>query len=220
MRNKNFFDAHQAQRYLNDSIIRLANDPIYIAGIEPTRSRTDYKLFYYPIPFPTDAGSNRLAHKIIPLKDKNINLNPVPLGFINAPYLYTADAYVTLYAYRMPIRTWSIGLTRQNLMIVPTPDTTIREDDRMVDNALMQSQALKDTIQGVYPSAQQAIRTMRDNKNIRGIAFSRNFAINQRNELFFKWNTQSVGIIRDDLSFRLFDDNKYLVQSLTEDVAR
>lgn len=219
MRSKNFYDAHQAHRYLNDSVIRLEKEPIYIVAIDTTNTKHDYKLHYIPLPIGRD-GAQQKDVKIVRLKDKGINLNPVPLGFINAPSLHHQDIYVTMYSYRVPRRNWHIGLTQNNLAIIPLPDEIVHEIGRVTDQRLIQSQHIKDTIMGVYPSVNDALRAMRNDKNIRGMAFSRNFAINYRRELFFKWNTQSVGTIKDDLSFKLFDDNKYLIQSLTEDLTR
>ena len=219
MRSKNFYDAHQAHRYLNDSVIRLNNEPIYVVSIDTTRTKYDYKIHYVPLPIGLN-GAQQKDVKVVRLKSSGIDLNPVPLGFINSPSLFQPKIHVVMYAYRYPNRNWHVGLTSGNLAIISMRDSVVREDDRRPDRSLLQSQSIKDTIMGVYPSVRHILKLMRKDNGIRGMAFSRNFAINYRSELFFKWNRQSVGHIENDLSFNLFNDNKYLIQSLTEDLAR
>ena len=140
MRNKNFFDVHQAARYLNHSIIRVDDEPVTVIGINEDRE----EIIYVPL------GGSR--DKSINLDSSKVDLNPVPLGFIN----YSANdgtpvSYAT-YAMRAPQRNWNIGLTVESLSFSDIIEPGVIHGSRHYLRNIINSEALCNTIKGIYPT--------------------------------------------------------------------
>ena len=77
MKTKEFFDQHHAQTYLIHTIIRKNNIPIFITNVDQTNdNRKKWRLDYQIL------GNNEENLLFLPSKD--INMNPVTLGMLNA----------------------------------------------------------------------------------------------------------------------------------------
>lgn len=206
MRNKNFFDAHQAARYLNHSIIRVDDEPVTVIGINEERS----EIIYVPL------GESR--DKSINLDSSKIDLNPVPLGFINYSVNDGTPVSYATYAMRTPQRNWNIGLTTENLSFSDVIEAGVIHGSRHYLRNIINSDSLRNTIKGVYPKLPAILREMSKKQSARSSAFSRAFAINARRELFFKWKREPIGRLNKDLTFELLPPNECLTQVLTEDI--
>lgn len=191
MKNKDFYDEHHAQMYLVDSIIRYKNKPIFIKDVQKTER--GYKLTYHYL------GSLEFQMVFIPNKD--INFNPVPLGFLNK----NKKSY---YISRIPCRTWKIGLCLRNMSVVNILDSN--EKIRIK----IDSKEISDTIIGKYPSYDESYEFLKKEK-VECIAFSRRFSICKIG-LLYKTNMATVGFL--DTPPKLHNKFKYLTEVLEEDL--
>ncbi len=206
MRQKIFFDEHQARSYLQSSVIRLHKFPIYVLGVQEVDDRhadTNNKRFRIVY---TNLGD--AEDKILFLPNQKINMNPVPLGMMK-----TDDA--TYYVQRRPNRNWKIGLCSENIRfhLVEGRETNERKYARMPVH--VNSEELRDCILGKYSSYGKAL-----NDIIKGdrtsIPFSRNFAI-ERGSLVYKSIDDTVGVC-EKTGPLLFDNYQYLNEILEEDM--
>lgn len=204
MRNKKFFDAGHAMQQLTNSIIRVGDAPVMVMGFSNDRAQT---LVYLPL-----AGKDQ---QTVSMDSRMIDLNPVPLGFSN--YFEGTIHYAT-YVMRTPQRNWNIGLTYNNVNTLDVIEPHVIRGCNHDINNFFRSQALTDTILGVYPNIQDIFKAMNKSQRVRSQAFSRRFAINRRKELFFKWNQEPIGMLKKDLRFDLMPPHECLSQILTEDI--
>ena len=191
MKNKNFYDEHHAKMYLVDSIIRYKNKPIFIQDIQKTEQ--GYKLTYNYL------GNLDFQMAFIPNKD--INFNPVPLGFLNKD----KKAY---YISRIPCRIWKIGLCFKNMSVFNILDHNIKIKINV------DSKEINNTIIGKYPSYDKSYEFIRKEK-VNCIAFSRRFVI-CKNGLFYKTNIETIGFLNNPPE--LHNKFKYLTEVLEEDL--
>lgn len=176
MRQKKFFNVEHAQRYLPNSIIRLKGIPIYVGHVEGGGKRGSLRLTYNYLGDPDSS--------FIYLPNKDVNMNPVPLGFINLKS-------GTFYICRCPIRAWKIGLSANNIRIfraVGSPNTIWNLGERQ---EVLMSKEMEDTILGRYPSYREAVDT--SEKEGRLVAFSRSFGCLEGKTLVYKFLEDPVG---------------------------
>lgn len=149
-----FYDLNHAYERLTGSIIRLGKLPILISSVAYGARKNTLQLKYSIV------GGNNDHYTYFPNND--INLKPVPLGLLinNGEVLSTS---------RMPARMWKIGLTPRNLYLEPMPYRPLTFMPVHVFN----TQAMADTIMGVYPTYTRARKTS-DNGD--WSAFGRDFA--------------------------------------------
>lgn len=198
---KEFYDYHQATMYLSDCVIRKGKNPINIKEIKPIdHERGDkFKIFYSVL------GDPDIYTCFWP--DDSINLNPVPLGLVNMDGV--KDAYLVC---RKPTRKWKIGLSRYNVVVITLIGNIygVREF-----NDLLNDRGMGKTIMNIFPKLLEASDIAKKNKG--SCAYSRRFAVDYRDRIFFK-SLGEVGILtrRTVLS----KDFSYLNEVFKEDADR
>jgi len=205
MKKKVFYDAGQAYNYLINSILRLDRNPIYIMSVEAKGK--DYNLFIRDLLTDT--------RKVILYSDDQLNLNPVPLGFCNVRRFYN-QAY---YTFRLPARTWSIGLNHTNFG-VSSPFGSAENKSALKEKStdLFASPSLVRTIMNDYPSIEQAAKTLKETRFEKEcIAFSRNFALSRRMEVIYGLASLPIGEF-NGRAFNLKDEYAYLHEMLLNEV--
>lgn len=116
MKDYVYNDVNHASRYLLDSIIRVADRKgtlraACIRRVYLEEEGDDIKIEYIS---PTISG-NRAD---ICLYDKRVDLDPVPLGWVNVNTQNGTNKYdsnAVIFTSRIPSRSWHTGLTRVNL---------------------------------------------------------------------------------------------------------
>lgn len=107
-----------AKRYLQDSIIRVGREPIYVSHVFTLKGKPTLK--YFPL------GSYQ--PKTIALDDEALNFNPVPLGYGKS----CGGRLNVGYFHRYPARMWKQGLSWDSLKILTNKEPyyfyNIRED--------------------------------------------------------------------------------------------
>lgn len=204
MKIKEFFDHNHIANYMGGSVVMYGKRPIFISEIERAREDKRYRVIYRSL-----ANPNRNAATWYP--DKYFDLNPVPLGYVNIPINRT-DTVV--YAYRIPLRMWKVGLTRRNLR-TRSPAKLPRMDDYLPPDVLIPSKELGRTIVGDYPDFDEALARTKKEKAL-ACAFSRRFACTS-SDLLYKWYEEPVGTIARD-GPQLKDEYFYLREALQEDL--
>jgi len=198
-KTREFYDYQQAEMYLMESVIRFKDEPVVVAAMDYNSNRDIFCWF---------KKLTRREHDNakISIYDVKINMNPVPLGYIN--WKRFGEQHV-LVAHRDPIRMWKIGLTKKNLIIRGIDHRGI---DTVVDETaqVINSKALRDTITGKFPSLKKCIKD--------GIpqAFSRRFAI-RGDSLYFSQLSYPIGYINNG-ELALLDDYAFLSEVLGQDV--
>ena len=112
MKNKKFFNTDHAYLYLVGSVIRVDGLPVYVRNVTYSRETRRQILTYAPVEN-YDEGRVDKIH----LDSSRIDMNPIPLGFIN--FQEFGKPKITVGAYRVPSRQWRIGLTTDNMNIIP-----------------------------------------------------------------------------------------------------
>jgi len=205
MKNKSFYDGDQANMYLTNSLIRLKGEPIYIQGVR-SHNRGLYIRYYIP----SQQNSNDINE--IDIDHNDINMNPVPLGFVNIKIPYERRSQI-IDVFRKPIRGYRIGLCRNNIDYKKIFGETQDYDTR---NILI-SRELMNTIKGKYPQYEEAFNFTVKSLG-RSRAFSRRFGIQNMGDnhhLIYSKLHNPVGMCtkREPI---LFDQFKYLQEALTE----
>lgn len=188
-----FFNLDQARAYLNESIIRVNDLPVYISDVYSKNFR---KFLLY---FIVDKGRRNGE---INLNDPKVNMAPVPLGYTN----FKGDSFLLS---RFPSRQWKVGLSRYNCSI---RDMSGKQRRRNYFSAFLDSANLFDTITGVYPTLQEAISII-EKKNANNVAFNRKLAINSSGQVIFSLLEDAVGEIKDN-KIDFYPDFEYLRRKL------
>lgn len=196
MKNKKFFDVEHARLYLVGSIIRIDSAPILVLNV--SYSGAGYMTIQYRPIEKTEGNRN------INIKSLRIDMTPLPLGFIN--FREFGKKTVALSTYRIPSRQWRIGLTTENLMIIPQ-----KYNNSETKRKIMKSIFFKRNVCGLFPKIKEIIEMIK-NKEATSQAFSRDFAIN-KNKLMFIQVKEPVGKVFND-EVMLSDDYLYLNQLL------
>jgi hypothetical protein len=183
-------DLDYATRRLNNTLVRLVNgDPFYI-------SRTyldDVGVMWH-------SGTNLAQGESQQVLHTSLNLEPVPLGFVNT----TSDM---VYVARKPMRRdWKQGLSHNSMVTYGR----LRPDE-------VNMKLLVQPIMQQYPSFSRALSSLKGKKN--SIAFSRDFGLKKQGEdIFLVFRQHRVGVIINDEP--VLDPGKiFLQQHLQEAVA-
>ena len=197
MKNKKFFDLAHANLYLTGSIIRVEGVPVKVEEVVYKNSLNKRVLYYRRI-------GKKEKIKDIPLKSEKVDMNPVPLGFVN--FSEFGLPKIAIRAYRVPSRQWRIGLTIENLKIVPS-----KLNNPTMKRKIMESIHFKNSICGSFPNIEEIIEMIKNKKAI-SQAFSRDFAIDKKSLKFIQLKKPVGKIFRGEVM--LFDDYLYLSQLL------
>jgi len=211
MKTKSFYDLHQAQMYLTESIVTYKGLPIYVRDIEQKRNG-DFNISYAYL-------SNALSETNDSLNSGYFNFTPIPLGFVNWDgKRMDEDGKIIKYQYvfdimRMPVRRYKIGLCRINARMY-----WLRERDIVPNfNSIVFSNTFVNTILRKYPSYEEVIEKSQKNGNL--LAFSPRFAIEDGGAVFYKGSLETpIGdLVRGDI--RLIEKMKFLKEVLNKDRA-
>ena len=195
MKSKTFFDHRHASAYLVNSVIRKGPTPILVTDVmEADEKNKKWRLNYIPI------GSS--ANSILFLPSTEVNMNPVPLGMINAHKQ-------VVFASRIPTRGWKVGLYEHNVYFRP-----LALDWGETAPELLRSKYLRDTILGKYPDFDKVIKDIRAGHKMK--AFSRRFAV-IGGSLMYKSIGNAVGVA-ERTGPVLFENFNYLTEVLQEDL--
>lgn len=200
MKTRSFYNIDHAFSYLTNSIIRVAEKPIFIK--EVSAGDDGFILRYFHL----DDG--RQTNHYILHNAPEVDMEPVTLGLLS---IDDKSAYVdTLMCYRAPRRAWKIGLNSENLFLKWAND----ERHPVLDPyAVIRSKELGRTITGTYPTYEAALELI--GKKNRLVAFSRRFAVNS-DGIFCKDMQAPVGLAHKDKP-ELLPEFDFLQQSLDED---
>jgi len=199
MKNKKFFNTDHANLYLAGSTIRVDGVPVYVRDVTYSRPLRRQILIYAPV----ENYDERKVNKIN-LSSSRVDMNPIPLGFIN--FQEFSKPKIAVSAYRIPSRQWRIGLTTDNMRIVPH-----RFDEYENKKKIIHSIHFKNSVCGQFPKLEEIVEMIKS-KEATSQAFSRDFAI-EKNRLKFIQLKDPVGkLFRGELM--LFDDFLYLGQLL------
>lgn len=180
-------DIEYASRRLNNTLVRIqaTGNPYYIT-----------RTFFGDNGLITHHGTDLETRHDVHVLHKDLNLEPVPLGFVN-----TADKMV--YVLRKPMRRdWKQGLSHNSMMTCGA----IHAQD--VNMSWLVQPILKQ-----YPSFQKALEILRTS---RSSAFSRDFGVmKQGDKTLLRFRQHIVG---DIVAGRpaLFPEKRFLEQHLAE----
>jgi len=199
MKNKKFFNTDHANLYLVGSIIRVDGLPVYVRDITYNRTMRRQILTYAPVENYDEGKVSTIG-----LNSSRVDMNPIPLGFIN--FQEFGKPKIAVSAYRVPSRQWRIGLTTNNMSILPS-----RFAGHEAKKKVIQSIHFKKSVCGQFPKVEEIIEMIK-NKEATSQAFSRDFAI-EKNKLKFIQLKPPVGkMFKGELM--LFDNYLYLSQLL------
>lgn len=199
MKNKKFFDTNHAHLYLVGSIIRVNGLPVYVRDITYSRALRKQILVYAPVENYDENKVNKVG-----LNSSRVDMNPIELGFINFQEFGKPKIAVSIY--RIPSRQWRIGLTTDNMTIVPSRFNVYETKKKVIHSI-----HFKKSVCGQFPKVEEIIEMIKS-KEATSQAFSRDFAI-EKNKLKFIQLFPPVGkLFRGELM--LFDDYLYLSQLL------
>ena len=180
-------DLEYAQRRLNNTLVRLSNGHPFM--VLNTRFNENFRVV-------CEGEDLKLRElKTAPLTD--IDLTPVPLGFVNA------EGGKVAYVSRKPMRRdWKQGLSNNSISV-------------WGDGRFNSFRALVQPILKEYPSFARALEQIQTRK---GVAFSRDFAlINSDNQIKLFYRKYEVGVVVNRRPV-LNPDKFYLEQHLNESV--
>lgn len=208
MRTRSFHDVAHARSYLTGSIIRVEDEPVMVADVNGRRS--DLILSYYPL---KDANKG-IEYSNIRIDDEDVNMEPVPLGFS-----WTDDQNIipynmnhTLTVFRVPVRTWKVGLYRKNCGTI----NALSREGREWKNSWIPSPMLRNTIVGEYPDLEEAITRVQNKQGT--VPFSRRFAV-CGSALVYKTFLEPVGHINEKTHEPVLNERfSFLKEVLAEDL--
>lgn len=184
-------DPHYASQKLSGSIVRLDGRPIYIESVYEDGI----------VSFSTFTGQNRQCQL------NELNLEPVPLGYINL-------RQNTVYGQRVPARYYIQGLRQNNFLT--------RGRSRL-GSPIHRSLALYNTICGIYPSLADCFESLVEREGCQSKAFSRKFALkrngNRVRDLDLMYRDKKVGVVSqgsEGINYRLDSNKGYLQECLEE----
>jgi len=180
-------DLDYAIRRLNNTLVRKANgDPFYI-------SRTMWDGAGVMI----HIGTNLASGETETVAHKDIDLEPVPLGFVNT----SADM---VFVARKPMRRdWRQGLSHNSMV------TYGRLNPQEINMRLLVQPILKQ-----YPSFERALQALSGKK--RSIAFSREFGLCKHDDkITLQYRQHEVGVVENKQPI-LAPNKTFLQQHLSE----
>lgn len=199
MKNKKFFNIDHARLYLIGSIIRVNSLPVYVKDITYNRALKKQILIYAPV----ENFDEEKVYKVH-LDSSRVDMNPIPLGFIN--FKEFGKPKVAISAYRIPSRQWRIGLTTDNMRMIP-----YHFDGYETKRKVIHSIYFKRSVCGQFPKVEEIIEMIK-NKKAMSQAFSRDFAIEKNKLIFLQLKTPVGKLFKNELM--LFDNYLYLSQLL------
>lgn len=191
-----FHDITHAIRYLVGCIILINDRAAYIRNIIMDNGETI--VFQYLNPASRKEEFIKLYHP-------NVDLSPVPLGWVNL-----TDNSIA-YASRFPVRDWHVGLHPSNFSLVyAQPSMNIAGA-----NHVFMFPQLANCIEGKYPSFKDALEIHHKNNGANyAVAFSRSFALSNGKLVKGVINTVVGGIKEDFLV--LSKNYSYMLDKLVE----
>ena len=197
MRNRDFTGSDHADNYLRNSVIRLGAEPIYVLGVT---SMSGDGLIYSSLNRIDPSGGDK---RKVSIKDEDIDMNPVPLGFVNfGTFIKPYYAYSVA---RTPQRAWKVGLTTGNMYIL---------NGDISHKTLMFSEAFRKTVVNEFPSVEECIRNMKEEH---WTAFSRRFAIGD-GKLWHHLIDEAIGSVYNKKELKLNTKYAFLTEALEEDI--
>lgn len=209
MKTPAFYDLDYAVMYLNNTIIRLSDKPIYIQEIKHgTKKNSEFILRY------SELGKmhRKKDYKTVNLAHPKLNMDPVKLGWLAVD---KKSKKPCVYLSRIPNRTWHIGLCNSNYTYCyDQKERELTGLNSLRGISFFLSRELKNTIMGVYPSFKEAYDFSKEDGKM--YAFSRRFAVYQ-DKLFYKYIKEPVGEVVDGQPI-LTSGSFYLNEVLKEDL--
>lgn len=198
MNSSKFYDLDQAVSYLSQGIINIAKYPAKIFGVTGTISKI--RLEYGHI--------SSASIREINLDDEDVDLTPIPLGFLANKLERNV---VSPYLQRVPARSWKIGLTPEHLLVVNPAGKKYSGNISQI----LSSNEFKNTVIGEYPRYREIIAYFKEQpKNKSVIAFSRTFALSEKN-ILYKCFDVPVGTVKNNIPC-LEKEFSYLQEALNE----
>jgi hypothetical protein len=180
-------DIDYATRRLNNTVVRLQDgSPFYVT-----------RTFYNEDGMMCHHGRNLSTNETQTVFHSDLNLEPVPLGFINT----SSDM---VFVARKPMRRdWKQGLSHNSMVTYGR----LRPDE--VNLKLLVQPILRQ-----YPSFSRALQSLKGKKN--SIAFSRDFGLTKKDgDILLCYRQHEVGSLVDDLP-TLYSSKTFLQQHLDE----
>ena len=176
---KDFYNLDHAQSYLNGTIVRYKNNPVYIrelyrdGGIKAQLSRlTSPKIFS------------------VRLNDDQLDINPFPLGFVNTvrnAQVRGMDLQIQVDVptciSRNPARRWKIGLDSRALWKWTLQANTDLVVDFPQIRSVLYSKGFEDLAKDQYPSLEEVKEKLFGVEFNYAMAFSRRFALSKNGSL-------------------------------------
>lgn len=203
-----FDGADHANRYLRNSVIRVGGRPVVAMSV--ARRGGELALSYLPIPIPSNEGARENE---IPLSSRDVDLTPIPLGFMNF-----LDRVETRSLFRLPLRDWKIGLSTHSARV---RRLDVHYYDPIEFTQLCGVDAYN-VYTGRYPSISTAIERLSGRGASKGgsVAFSRRFAIDVGRAVWSPYIPKPIGQIDfDSERITLNKDSEFFRQALEEDKA-
>lgn len=173
-----------ARRILEKSIIRYYEEPLFVNRIHDNWQMACFKLH---------------DHKqvMIDARDENLNLEPIPNGFVNG---YGTSIYLS----RGTPRIMQQGLSRENMRVELLNNED--EDIRLRDEILrMGSIHVAEMVKGIYPSLETASQIVQNGSRV--CAWSREKAIDNVGVIYYR--TKAVGTYKGEGKIALYKDCKH-----------
>ena len=157
---------NDAIRIYNHALIRINSELVYVKNV-----RDDMDIIGVAIRSGKEVQVN--------VNSEAIDRQPIRTGFVNG---FGSVVYLT----RKTARTYSQGLTIENMQVrelIPHHNG----GQLIVEIQRMRYVGLCDMADGSYPSIDEAISMMRNNKAVSIVAFERNKAIDEDHRLWYRW---------------------------------
>ena len=156
---------NDAIRIYSHALIRINSELVYVKNV-----RDDMDIIGVAIRSGKEVQVN--------VNSEAIDRQPIRTGFVNG---FGSVVYLT----RKTARTYSQGLTVENMQVrelIPH-----QNGGQLIDEIQrMRYAGLCDMADGIYPSIDEAIRMMRNNKAVSIVAFERNKAIDKEHRLWYR----------------------------------
>jgi len=189
-----FLSLGDAKMRLENVVVRHKGEPIYIHNVEQPRVSYILHIEYL---------RTQIAGRVN-LKDKGVDLSPVPLGNMN----HEGNCF---FASRAPLRMWKQGLHRDSFIC--------KSMERGFVGIPINCKALVNTINNEYPSIEEGWK-MIEQGQMASVAFSRNFSLMEKRTLVFNSKLIVGSLHKDLVSFHLENTYLYLKEHLQSSMIR
>lgn len=188
---------NDASRYLSSTVCYWDGVPVYVSDMRRSENnREEFDAYCYELPYNGARADWRN------ISDPRFNAFKFQMGYMNI-----GDSI--RYMSRRPARIQSQGLCGNNTSIIGGNGMNGRGEFTEV----IRHQGFKDMLMGVYPTIEEARQKLMENPRLRGMAFSREFAIKRHrafNNLFFlSYKGEDISY-SDTAEFSLSDDFSHL----------